>query len=117
MTCLISPYVVLLLQKDTGKLKHSVFKSFYRSSVERTGFVVYSFSVALIQDNLSAVDILSSCNLVNYFGKVVLGGQGVGQITLNPILIRKVMTAIASSQYFIIFYMIIMPRMSENIFL
>ncbi|OAE24635.1 hypothetical protein AXG93_4080s1150 [Marchantia polymorpha subsp. ruderalis] len=46
-------------------------------------------------DNLSAVDILSSCNLVNYFGKVVLGGQGVGQITLNPILIRKGSTNVA----------------------
>ncbi|KAL4561993.1 hypothetical protein LXL04_034179 [Taraxacum kok-saghyz] len=29
-------------------------------------------------DNLSAVDILSACNLVNYFGKMVLGGSGVG---------------------------------------
>ncbi|KAL3696516.1 hypothetical protein R1sor_010592 [Riccia sorocarpa] len=46
-------------------------------------------------DNLSAVDILSSCNLVNYFGKVVLGGQGVGQITLDPILIRKGSTNVA----------------------
>ncbi|MBA0730319.1 hypothetical protein Golax_020414, partial [Gossypium laxum] len=27
-------------------------------------------------DNLSAVDILSACNLVNYFGKMVLGGSG-----------------------------------------
>lgn len=36
------------------------------------------------------MDILSACNLVNYFGKMVLGGSGVGQITLNPILIRKV---------------------------
>lgn len=42
------------------------------------------------QDNLSAIDILSACNLVNYFGKMVLGGSGVGQITLCPILIRKV---------------------------
>ncbi|KAE9456442.1 hypothetical protein C3L33_11653, partial [Rhododendron williamsianum] len=40
-------------------------------------------------DNLSAVDILSACNLVNYFGKMVLGGSGVGQIALYPILIRK----------------------------
>ncbi|KAL1174681.1 hypothetical protein V6Z11_A04G031500 [Gossypium hirsutum] len=40
-------------------------------------------------DNLSAVDILSACNLVNDFGKMVLGGSGVGQITLYPILIRK----------------------------
>ncbi|KAK8706136.1 hypothetical protein V6N13_049712 [Hibiscus sabdariffa] len=46
-------------------------------------------------DNLSAVDILSACNLVNYFGKMVLGGSGVGQITLYPILMRKGSTAVA----------------------
>ncbi|GLT74748.1 hypothetical protein SLA2020_465260 [Shorea laevis] len=46
-------------------------------------------------DNLSAVDILSACNLVNYFGKMVLGGSGIGQITLYPILIRKGSTAVA----------------------
>ncbi|CAI9097791.1 OLC1v1034283C1 [Oldenlandia corymbosa var. corymbosa] len=46
-------------------------------------------------DNLSAVDILSACNLVNYFGKMVLGGSGVGQITLNPILLRKGSTSVA----------------------
>ncbi|KAF2285937.1 hypothetical protein GH714_009070 [Hevea brasiliensis] len=46
-------------------------------------------------DNLSAVDILSACNLVNYFGKMVLEGSGVGQITLYPILIRKGSTAVA----------------------
>lgn len=42
------------------------------------------------QDNLSSIDILSACNLVNYFGKMDLGGSGVGQITIHPILIRKV---------------------------
>ncbi|XXG84811.1 hypothetical protein AAC387_Pa11g0036 [Persea americana] len=46
-------------------------------------------------DNLSAIDILSACNLVNYFGKMVLGGSGVGQITLFPILIRKGSTSVA----------------------
>ncbi|KAK6779428.1 hypothetical protein RDI58_021612 [Solanum bulbocastanum] len=46
-------------------------------------------------DNLSAVDILSACNLVNYFGKMDLGGSGVGQIALHPILIRKGLTAVA----------------------
>ncbi|KAL5081714.1 hypothetical protein RYX36_010135 [Vicia faba] len=46
-------------------------------------------------DNLSVVDILSACNLVNYFGKTVLGGSGVGQITINPILIKKGSTAVA----------------------
>ncbi|GAB2284579.1 meiotic recombination [Dionaea muscipula] len=46
-------------------------------------------------DNLSAIDILSTCNLVNYFGKMALGGSGVGEITLYPILIRKGFTAVA----------------------
>ncbi|XP_074302214.1 double-strand break repair protein MRE11-like isoform X2 [Silene latifolia] len=46
-------------------------------------------------DNLSAVDILSACNLANYFGKMDLGGSGVGQITLYPILIRKGLTSVA----------------------
>ncbi|CAJ1957025.1 unnamed protein product [Sphenostylis stenocarpa] len=50
---------------------------------------------SLWQDNLSVVDILSACNLVNYFGKTVLGGSGVGQITLHPILIKKGSTAVA----------------------
>ncbi|KAK1322774.1 Double-strand break repair protein MRE11 [Acorus calamus] len=43
----------------------------------------------LEEDNLSAIDILSTCNLVNYFRNMVLGGSGVGQIIVNPILIRK----------------------------
>ncbi|KAK9674419.1 hypothetical protein RND81_12G231500 [Saponaria officinalis] len=46
-------------------------------------------------DNLSAVDILSACNLANYFGKMDLGGSGVGQITVYPILIRKGTTSVA----------------------
>ncbi|KAI4388321.1 hypothetical protein MLD38_000659 [Melastoma candidum] len=46
-------------------------------------------------DNLSAIDILSACNLVNYFGKMVLGGSGVGQITLYPILMKKGSTRVA----------------------
>ncbi|MCO5557015.1 hypothetical protein L7F22_010570 [Adiantum nelumboides] len=46
-------------------------------------------------DNLSAIDILSACNLVNYFGKMVLGGSGVGQITVHPILIQKGTTKVA----------------------
>lgn len=46
-------------------------------------------------DNLSSIDILSACNLVNYFGKMVLGGSGVGQITLFPILIKKGSTSVA----------------------
>ncbi|CAI0439094.1 unnamed protein product [Linum tenue] len=46
-------------------------------------------------DNLSAIDILSACNLVNYFGKMILEGSGVGQITLYPILIKKGSTNVA----------------------
>ncbi|XP_078432461.1 DNA repair and meiosis protein (Mre11) isoform X2 [Wolffia australiana] len=46
-------------------------------------------------DNLSAMDILSACNLVNYFGKTVLGGSGVGQICIHPILIKKGTTFVA----------------------
>ncbi|XP_048498670.2 double-strand break repair protein MRE11 isoform X2 [Beta vulgaris subsp. vulgaris] len=46
-------------------------------------------------DNLSAVDILSACNLVNYFGKMDLGGSGVGQISVYPILVRKGSTSVA----------------------
>ncbi|CAH2069999.1 unnamed protein product [Thlaspi arvense] len=46
-------------------------------------------------DNLSAIDILSACNLVNYFGKMVLGGSGVGQISLYPILMKKGSTTVA----------------------
>ncbi|XP_024011912.1 double-strand break repair protein MRE11 isoform X1 [Eutrema salsugineum] len=46
-------------------------------------------------DNLSAIDILSACNLVNYFGKMVLGGSGVGQISLFPILMKKGSTTVA----------------------
>lgn len=46
-------------------------------------------------DNLSVVDILSACNLVNYFGKMDLGSSGVGQITIHPILIRKGFTSVA----------------------
>ncbi|KAF8651297.1 hypothetical protein HU200_063549 [Digitaria exilis] len=46
-------------------------------------------------DNLSAIDILSACNLVNYFGKMDLGGSGVGQIAVYPVLIKKGMTSVA----------------------
>ncbi|GJP31646.1 hypothetical protein CLOM_g14710 [Closterium sp. NIES-68] len=40
-------------------------------------------------DNLSAVDILSSCNLVNYFGKTGMPADETAQITLHPVLLRK----------------------------
>ena len=41
-------------------------------------------------DNLSAVDILSSCKLVNYFGKHMLSGASGQRLTISPILIQKV---------------------------
>ncbi|TVU10894.1 hypothetical protein EJB05_44449, partial [Eragrostis curvula] len=47
------------------------------------------------QDNLSAIYILSACNLVNYFGKMDLGGSGVGQIAVYPVLIKKGMIPVA----------------------
>lgn len=40
-------------------------------------------------ESLSAVDVLSSCRLVNYFGKHSLGGSNIGKVTLSPILIQK----------------------------
>ncbi|KAG8043620.1 hypothetical protein GUJ93_ZPchr0458g22771 [Zizania palustris] len=46
-------------------------------------------------DNLSAIDILSACNLANYFGKMDLGGSGVGQISVYPVLIKKGTTFVA----------------------
>ncbi|KQJ84840.1 double-strand break repair protein MRE11 [Brachypodium distachyon] len=46
-------------------------------------------------DNLSAIDILSACNLVNYFGKMDLGGSGVGQIAVHPVLVKKGTTTVA----------------------
>lgn len=39
---------------------------------------------------MSAIDILSSCNFLNYFGKMNLETSGVGKISVFPILIRKV---------------------------
>ncbi|VAH74372.1 unnamed protein product [Triticum turgidum subsp. durum] len=41
-------------------------------------------------DNLSAIHILSACNLVNYFGKIDLGGSVVHQIVVHPVLVKKV---------------------------
>jgi double-strand break repair protein MRE11 len=48
-----------------------------------------------LQDHLSAIDILAACNLVNYFGKAVLGGNGVGQISMYPVLLQKGSTKVA----------------------
>ncbi|KAI8472613.1 MAG: MRE11 eukaryotic DNA repair protein, partial [Monoraphidium minutum] len=39
-------------------------------------------------DNLSAVDLVSACGLVNYFGKL-LSGSNIGRITLAPVLMQK----------------------------
>ena len=46
------------------------------------------------------MDILSSCNLVNYFGKSLLGGDGVGQVSVHPVLLRKVSASPADAQCF-----------------
>ncbi|GAX85793.1 hypothetical protein CEUSTIGMA_g13208.t1 [Chlamydomonas eustigma] len=46
-------------------------------------------------DNLSAVDILSSCKLVNYFGKHLLTGSSIGRVTISPILLKKGNTRLA----------------------
>ncbi|KAA3467600.1 double-strand break repair protein MRE11 [Gossypium australe] len=63
--------------------------------VHKSTVLNISMSIPFLTDNLSAIDILSVCNLVNYFGKMVLAGSGVDQITLYPILIRKGSTAVA----------------------
>ncbi|GMH38267.1 hypothetical protein BSKO_06151 [Bryopsis sp. KO-2023] len=47
------------------------------------------------EGNLSAVDVLSSCGLVNYFGKSLLDGAGQGKVRLNPVLLEKGTTKIA----------------------
>lgn len=40
-------------------------------------------------DNLSAVDILATGNLVNYFGKVPITGEGAGKVRIAPVLLQK----------------------------
>ena len=46
-------------------------------------------------ENLSAIDLLATCNLVNYFGKHTLGGSGAGKIKLKPVLLQKGLTRVA----------------------
>lgn len=49
-------------------------------------------------ENLSAVDILSSCGLVNYFGKTKISGESAhttGKISIAPILMQKGETKLA----------------------
>ena len=45
--------------------------------------------------NLSAMDVLASAGLVNYFGKHALGGGGAGRVDLKPVLLRKGQTKVA----------------------
>ena len=46
-------------------------------------------------ENLSALDLLATCNLVNYFGKHTLSGGGAGKIKLKPVLMQKGNTRVA----------------------
>uniref|UniRef100_A0A0E0ARJ5 Mre11 DNA-binding domain-containing protein n=1 Tax=Oryza glumipatula TaxID=40148 RepID=A0A0E0ARJ5_9ORYZ len=46
-------------------------------------------------DGLSATDILSACNFVNYFGKVDPGSSDVDQISVCPVFIKKGATSVA----------------------
>ncbi|RMZ55726.1 hypothetical protein APUTEX25_005767 [Auxenochlorella protothecoides] len=46
-------------------------------------------------ENLSAVDILSTGALLNYFGKVAIAGEGVGKVRIAPVLIQKGATKLA----------------------
>jgi len=44
---------------------------------------------------LSAVDILSECNLVNYFGNADLEGSSIGRLRISPVLLQKGKTFVA----------------------
>ncbi|KAL4422894.1 hypothetical protein ABPG75_009091 [Micractinium tetrahymenae] len=46
-------------------------------------------------ENLSAVDILSTCRLVNYFGKAAIEGTGTGKLRIAPVLLQKGATRVA----------------------
>lgn len=46
-------------------------------------------------NNLSAVDILATGSLVNYFGKTQISGTGTGKIRISPIYIKKGNTKVA----------------------
>ena len=45
--------------------------------------------------NLSAMDVLSTAGLINYFGKHALSGGSVGTVDLKPVLMRKGSTKVA----------------------
>eukprot|EP00899_Mesostigma_viride_P021825 jgi/Mesvir1/29644/Mv21489-RA.3 len=40
-------------------------------------------------ENLSAMDIMAACNLINYFGKCGVSGKNVGEVVIRPILLKK----------------------------
>jgi len=46
-------------------------------------------------DLVSALDILASSNLLNYFGKSKIEGTGTGQIKIKPVLLSKGKTKVA----------------------
>ncbi|KAG7671414.1 hypothetical protein Ndes2526A_g02059 [Nannochloris sp. 'desiccata'] len=46
-------------------------------------------------DNLSAVDILATGSLVNYFGKAPITGEGAGKVRIAPVLLQKGETKLA----------------------
>ena len=46
-------------------------------------------------DQVSAIDMLSSSNLLNYFGKSKIEGKGTGQIKIRPVLLGKGSTMVA----------------------
>ncbi|KAK3271505.1 meiotic recombination, partial [Cymbomonas tetramitiformis] len=48
-------------------------------------------------DNLAALDVLSACNLVNYFGKTPMigGNSGANKVRITPILLKKGDTKVA----------------------
>jgi hypothetical protein len=43
------------------------------------------------------VDILSSCKLINYFGKTPVTGPGQGSINIRPVMLQKKNTKVGSS--------------------
>lgn len=47
------------------------------------------------EENLSAIDILAADNLINYFGKTNMTGEGVGRVDIRPVLLEKGATRIA----------------------
>lgn len=46
-------------------------------------------------DQVSPLDILSSSNLINYYGKHAIEGDGTGSVTIKPVLLGKGNTKVA----------------------